>query len=195
METPKTEQSKVLPTTQGKVKTKKTLILECHRNSPQMTAFNIAEKLKTSPSYVWKVLSESRKLGKEIRGRRGRIFAHGKVFYEWWVPKSWLATLEATGVNPRTGLRQVGFRHNRDPCSCQIHPNGHLIIWPRSSGWRDWLIEELSSCGWTRENARVVVEYAQLNVSVVEGGIKPGDPGFLPKDFVLGNGVGSSTSP
>jgi hypothetical protein len=30
-----------------------------------------------------------------------------------------------------------------------------------------------------------VVEHAGLNVSVVEGGVKPGNPGLLPKDFYL----------
>jgi len=30
-----------------------------------------------------------------------------------------------------------------------------------------------------------VVDHAQLNVTVVEGGVKPRDPGFLPKDFYL----------
>jgi hypothetical protein len=185
MMTSKARESKVLPTTQSKVRTKKALILRYHQNSPQMTALDIANKLKTSPSYVWKVLSAARKTGKEIRGRRDRIFAHGKVFYEWWVPRSWLAALEAPVINFRTGLRQVGFRSRDDPCSCQIHPNGHLVIWPRSSGWRDWLVEKFSSCGWSRENAKVVVDHAQLNVVVVEGGIKPGDPGFLPKDLYL----------
>jgi len=46
-------------------------------------------------------------------------------------------------------------------------------------------VEELSVRGWSRENARVMVDHAQLNVSVVEGGVKPGDPGFLPKDLYL----------
>ena len=47
------------------------------------------------------------------------------------------------------------------------------------------MVEALSSCGWSRENARVVADHAQLNVSVVEGGVKPRDPGFAPKDFYL----------
>jgi len=176
---------KVLPSTRGKVGTKKDAILKYHVNSPQMTAYEIAEKLKTTPNYVWKVLSESRKPGKEIRGRRGRLFAHGKVWYECWVVRDWLVALKAPVVNPRTGMKQVGFSSKGDPCSVQCHPNGHLVIWPRSSGWRDWLVEELSVRGWSRENARVMVDHAQLNVSVVEGGVKPGDPGFLPKDLYL----------
>jgi hypothetical protein len=176
---------KVLPTTGSKQDTKKAYIIEYRANSPQAPASEIAEKIKTTPSYVWKVLSEARKPSKDLRGRRDRIFAHGKAFYEWWVSRRWLATLEAPVVNSRTGLRQVGFRDRGDPCSCQIHPNGHLVIWPRCSGWRDWLVEEFSSRGWSLENARVVVDHAQLNVTIVEGGVKPRDPGFLPKDFYL----------
>jgi len=120
-----------------------------------------------------------------IRGRRGRIFAHGKVFYENWVSRDWFISLKAPVVNPRTDMKQLGFKGRGDPCSCQIHPNGHLVIWPRSSGWRDWLVEELSVCGWSRENATVVAYHSSLNVTVVEGGVKPGDPGFLPKDLYL----------
>ncbi len=182
---PKSTSSKTSPTTQGKVQTKRQLVLEYNLNSPQMTAFEVAEKLKTTPNYVWKVLSEARKQGKvQCRGY-GRIFGHGKVFYEWWVPQSWLASLEAQMVNERTGMRQIGFNRMGDSCSVQIHPNGHLVIWPHSSGWRQWLVEELSSLGWSWENAKVVVDHAQLNVSVVEGGVKPGEPRFLPKDFYI----------
>jgi hypothetical protein len=176
---------KALPTIQGKVPTKRELIIKYRMNNPRMTAFDIANKADTTSNYVYKVLSEARRLGKKIRGRRGRIFAHGKVFYEYWVSRGWLAALDAPVVNARTGMMQVGFVDSDDPCSCQIHRNGHLVIWPRRSGWRDWLVEELSLRGWSRENSRVVVEHAQLNVSVVEVGVKPGDPGFLPKDFYL----------
>ena len=176
---------KILPTTRGRDPTKKHLIVKYHVNSPRMTAFDIARKADTTVNYVYKVLSEARKPSKEVRGRRGRLFAHGKVWYEYWVPRSWLKRLEACIVNSRTGMRQVGFKSNRDPCSVQIHPNGHLVIWPRSSGWRGWLVEELSLRGWSRENSRVVVDHAQLTVSMAEGGVKPGDPGFLPKEIYL----------
>lgn len=176
---------KALPTTEGKQNTKKTYIVKYHINNPQAPASEIAEKIQTTPGYVWKTLSEARKPSKDIRGRRGRIFAHGKVWYEYWVVRDWLVVLRAPVVNPRTGMKQVGFSSKGDPCSVQCHSNGHLVIWPRSSGWRDWLAEELSVRGWSRENARVVVDHAQVTVSVVEGGVKPGDPGFLPKDFYL----------
>jgi hypothetical protein len=82
-------------------------------------------------------------------------------------------------------MKQVGSIDLRDPCSCQIHSNGHLIIWPHSSGWREWLIEALTAYGWSNELARLVVEQARLNVTVVEGGVKPGEPNFLPKDIYL----------
>jgi len=177
--------SKALPTTRGKVPTKRELIIKYSVNNPRMTAFDIANKAHTTPNYVYKVLSEVRRIGKKIRGRRGRIFAHGKIFYEYWVSRSSLATLNVPVVNLRTGMMQVGFAFKGDPCSCQIHQNGHLVIWPHRSGWREWLVKELSSKGWSRENSKVVVEHAGLNVKVAEGGVKPGDPAFLPKDFLL----------
>lgn len=73
-------EGKVLPTSLGKVATKKDAILKYHINSPQMTAYDIAEKLKTTPNYVWKVLSEARKPSKVERGRSGRLFGHGNGF-------------------------------------------------------------------------------------------------------------------
>lgn len=176
---------KVLPMTEGKQNTKKAYIIKYHANNPQAPASEIAQKIKTTPSYVWKVLSEARKPSKDIRGRNGRIFAHGKVFYGWWVTQSSLSILKAPVVNRRTGMKQIGSRKWQDPCSCQIHANGHLIIWPRSLGWREWLAGELTLCGLTREESRLIVERSELNVAVVEGGLKPGDPGFLPKDFCL----------
>ena len=168
---------------ESKKNTKKAYILEYYKNNPWATASEVARKVKTTQSYVWKVLSNSRKPGKEIRGRKGRVFAHGKVYYEWVVTPSSFASLNAPVVNTRTGMKQVGSLKQKEPCSCQVHANGYLIIWPRSSGWRDWLAEALTSCGWKKELSRLVVEQAKINVSVVEGGVKPGDPSFLPKDF------------
>jgi hypothetical protein len=176
---------KDLPTTKGKKNTKKAYILEYYKNNPWATASEVARKIKTTQSYVWKVLSNARKPSKEIRGRSGRIFAHGKVFYEWYVMPTSVSVLKALVVNARTGMKQVGSLEQGEPCSCQVHANGHLIIWPRLNGWRDWLAEALTSCGWTAELSRLVVEQARINVSVVEGGVKPGDPSFLPKDFYL----------
>jgi hypothetical protein len=177
--------SKVLPTTEGKENTKKAFIIKYHANNPQVSASEIAQKIKTTPSYVWKVLSEARKPSKDVRGRNGRIFAHGKVFYGWSITQNTLSMLKAPVANHRTGMKQIGSRKRQDPCSCQIHVNGHLIIWPRSLGWREWLVEELTSCGLNNEDSRLIVERAELNVTMGEGGLKPGDPGFLPKDFCL----------
>jgi hypothetical protein len=82
-------------------------------------------------------------------------------------------------------MKQIGLIENNDPCSCQIHPNGHLIIWPRSIGWREWLSEKLQVFGWNRELSKLVVNQIILNVNVVEVGVKPGDPAFLPNDLFL----------
>ena len=179
-----TEQSKGLPSTQGK-KTKKQFIIEYAKNNPFATALEIANKIHSTPSYVWKTLSQARKPSKDIRGRSGRIFAHGKVFYEWWVTPDSVTALKAPIINVRTGMKQIGLIKLQDPCSCQIHSNGHLIIWIHSSGWREWLAEELTNFGWRNDLAQLIVEQAALNVNVVEGGVKPGDPAFLPKDLLL----------
>jgi hypothetical protein len=176
---------KGLPTPQGKKRTKKEYILQYDLNNPYATALEIANKVQSSPSYVWKTLSQARKPSKGIRGRESRIFAHGKVFYEWYVMPESVSALSAPVINPKTGMKQVGSLKRRDPCSCQIHPNGHLIVWPRSSDWRKWLIQELTSFGWKENLSRFVVDQVRLNVSVVEGGVKPIDPSFLPSDLCL----------
>jgi hypothetical protein len=176
---------KPLPTTQGKKKTKKYFILEYYKNIPYAIASEVANKINTTPSYVYKTLSEARKPSKNIRGRNGRIFAHGKVFYEWWVTSSALTILKAPVINSRTGMKQIGSLKQSDPCSCQIHANGHLIFWPHSNGWREWLSNQLTNYGWKNDLAQLITNQATLNVNVVEGGVKPGDPGFLPKDLYL----------
>ncbi|MGD0996559.1 MAG: hypothetical protein ABR909_13690 [Candidatus Bathyarchaeia archaeon] len=176
---------KDLPTTEGKPSNKKAFIIKYRTNNPQSDASEIAQKIGTSVGYVWKVLSQARKPSKFIRGRSGRIFAHGKLFYEWWVTPSALTTLKAPVINSRTGMKQIGSLKQSDPCSCQIHPNGHLIFWPHSSGWREWLSNQLTNYGWKNDLAQLITNQATLNVNVVEGGVKPGDPTFLPKDLLL----------
>ena len=59
---------KALPTTQGKKRTKKEFINEYYKNIPFATALEVANKIHTTPSYVWKVLSQARKPSKDIRG-------------------------------------------------------------------------------------------------------------------------------
>jgi hypothetical protein len=107
------------------------------------------------------------------------------VFYEWFVMPKTVSGLNAPVVNAKTGMKQIGSLKSRDPCSCQIHPNGHLIVWIHSSGWREWLIQELTDFGWKQDLSRFVVDQVRLNISVVEGGVKPLDPNFLPSDLCL----------
>ena len=176
---------KALPTSLSKVETKREAILKYHTNSPQMTAFEIAEKVKTTANYVWKVLCESRRPSKEIRGRSGRLFGHGKIFYEDFVDRRWLTDLNAVVVNSRTGMKQIGFKGYGDPCSCQIHSNGHFVVFPHSTGWRSWLVDALVKHGWDYGRASLLVDHCQLTVKVAECGVKPADPSFLPKDLYL----------
>lgn len=178
-------ESEVLPTSLGKVATKKDAILKYHINSPQMAAHEIAEKLKTTRNYVWKVLSEARKPSKVERGRSGRLFGHGMVFYEDFVDRRWLMDLNAVVVNSRTGMKQIGFKAAGDACSCQIHRNGHFVVFPHSNGWRSWLVDALVRYGWDYGRASLLVDHCQLTVKVAECGVKPADPSFLPKDLYL----------
>ena len=105
--------------------------MKYHRNNPNASASEIAQKIKTTPNYVWKTLSQARKPSRDVRGRKGRIFAHGKVFYEWWVTPSSAAALRAPVINSRTGMKQIGLKERRDPCSCQIHSKGQSRhLWP-----------------------------------------------------------------
>ena len=178
-------QGKVLPTTESKDNTKKTCIIKCHTNYPQLSASEIAKQFKTTPSYVWKVLSNARKTSKDIRGRNGRIFAHGKVYYEWAVMPDTVALLKAPIVNNRTGMKQIGSIKEGNPCSCQVHSNGHLIVWAHYTGWQQWLFREFITFGLRQEVARFIVEQLRIGVSVAEAGLKPLDPSFLPGELSL----------
>jgi hypothetical protein len=176
--------SKALPTSEGKKITKKRYIIEYAKNRP-ISASEVAKKLDTTTSYVWKVLSQERNLGKKLRGRKGRIFAHGKAWYEWAVMPESFSKLSAPVINPKTGMKQVGFIGRGDPCSCQIHPNGHLIVWTRAVNWKEWLSKELTVFGWSRELAQIVIENLKLNLSQAECGVKPKDSSFLPGECFL----------
>jgi hypothetical protein len=176
--------SKGLPTTKGKKNTKKAYILEYHENNPWATALEIARKINTTQSYVWKVISNARKPSKEIRGRKGRIFAHGKSYYGWTVMPDTAAMLLAPVINSRTGMKQIGYK-GVNPCSCQIHSNGRIIIWPHSTGWKEWLTSEFIRLGWSPNVARFVVAQASIHFSSIETGAKPVDPAFLPEEVYI----------
>jgi len=175
--------SKDLLTTKGKKTTKKHFIIAYAKNRPA-SALEIANKVHTTPNYVWKVLSQARKPSKDIRGRNGRIFAHGKAYYEWTVMPDTATMLNAPVLNQRTGMKQIGYK-TVNPCSCQIHPNGHIIIWPHSSGWKEWLTKEFTRLGWKENVARFVVEQAKFHVNTIEAGIKPCDPTILPQELSI----------
>ena len=175
---------KALPTTQGKKKTKKYFIQEYFKNIPFATALEVANKIHTTPSYVYKVRSQARKPSKDIRGRNGRVFAHGKAYHEWSVMPDTAAMLTAPILNQRTGMKQIGFK-TVNPCSCQIHPNGHIIIWTHSTGWKEWLNKEFIRFGWKENVARFVVEQARFHISSIEAGVKPLDSTLLPRELSL----------
>ena len=178
-----TTPGKDLPTSQGKNATKKQFILEYAKNR-QISAVEVAKKLDTTTSYVWKVLSQERNLSKKLRGRNGRIFAHGKAYYQWTVMPDTVSMLVAPVLNHRTGMKQIGYK-GVNPCSCQIHPNGRIIIWPHSTGWKEWLTNEFIRLGWSANVARFVVEQAMIHFSSIEAGTKPIDSAFLPAELYI----------
>ena len=94
------------------------------------------------------------------------------------------AMLKAPILNQRTGMKQIGYK-TVNPCSCQIHPNGHIIIWPHSTGWKEWLTREFTRLGWKENISRFVVEQARLHISTVEAGVKPADPTLLPRELFI----------
>jgi hypothetical protein len=180
-----TEQAegKPLPTCQGKKRTKKQFILEWAKNRPISTV-ELAKKIDTTPGYIGKVISKERNLGKKLRGRKGRIFAHGKAYFGWSVMPDTAAMLQAPVINLRTGMKQIGYKRV-NPCSCQIHPNGKIIIWPHSTGWKEWLTSEFIRLGWKVNMARFVVDQAMIQFSSLEAGTKPIDSSFLPSELFI----------
>ena len=92
--------------------------------------------------------------------------------------------LSAPIINPRTGMKQIGYKRV-NPCSCQIHPNGRIIIWPHSTCWKEWLTNEFIRLGWTTNVARFVVGQAMIQFSSIEGGAKPIDASFLPEELFI----------
>lgn len=164
-----------------KFRSKRQLIVRYHRNSPEMTAKQIASMLKTTEGYVYNVWNKS-----EVeRPRRDRIFGvggHGRVWYENAVLVRQFKRLRAVVVNSRTGMKQIGFKDRGDPCSCQVHSNGKVIIFPHGLAWRPWLISEFQKAGWDSDLASLVVETTYLVVKELHGAARvPKD--FLPHDF------------
>jgi hypothetical protein len=161
-------------------------ILQLKRNNPEMRASEIAARIQTTPSYVYNVLSKNRKRGEVERGREDRLYAvaHGHYFYRDKVWSEWCKELVAPIVNPRTGMKQVGFKEYGDPCSCQIHKGGGVMVFPHALGWREWLQKALMKCGWDLGRASLLVNNLTIQVVLAEAGVKVLD-GFLPKDLFL----------
>jgi hypothetical protein len=177
-------EGKTFPTIESKKGTKKHFIKEYAKNRPLngKEVANLASKIDTTPNYVHKVLSLARTEGKKIRGRKGRIFAHGKAYFGFAVMPDTAAMLTAPIVNGKTGMKQIGFKR-LNPCSCQIHVNGKIVIWPYSTGWKEWLTNEFMRHGWTQSIAKFVVDQAIIHFDTIETGTKPLDSSFLPGEF------------
>ena len=177
-----TIRGKALPTTEGQKRTKKYFILEYAKNRPA-SASEIANKVHTTPGYVYKVRSQARTPSKDVRGRNGRIFAHGKSYYEYSIMPDTASMLKAPVINHKTGLKQIGCIKDGNPCSCQIHSNGHIIAWPHYTNWKEWLVEKFTAFGWKPQIARFVVDNLKIHILMIEGGVKPLDSSFLPNEL------------
>lgn len=155
-------------------------------NNPKVKASEIADKAKTSVGYVYNVLSKSKRRGEVERRREDRLFgvAHGKFFYRDMVLPEWYSSLQAPVVNSRTGMKQVGFKESGDPCTCQIHKNGGVVVFPHSLGWEEWLREALIGHGWDYDRASLLVNNLTIQVVLAEAGVKIPD-GLLPKDILI----------
>lgn len=114
----------------------------------------------------------------------GLVSGHGLSFYEDSVLPSWYDDLDVPVVNVRTGMKQVGFKKNGDPCTCQFHKSGRVIVFPRHMEWPEWLTDELSSKGWDMDQARLLVHGLNFKVKVIEAGVKVPE-GFLPKALLM----------
>lgn len=155
-------------------------------NNPQMTGSEIAEKVRTTSGYVYNVLSKAKQRGEVKRRREDRLYgiAHGKILYRDAVLPEWYQSLVAPIVNSRTGMKQVGFSKNGDACSCQVHKNGGVVVFPHSLGWKEWLKEALVAHGWDQGKATLLVDNLTIQVVLAEAGVKTPD-GYLPKDIFI----------
>jgi hypothetical protein len=106
------------------------------------------------------------------------------MFYEDQVLPGWVEVLRAPVVNPRSGMKQLGFLAAGDPVSAQFHRNGRVIVFPHKVEWREWLTDELTRRGWDSERAELLTRSLHFAVKTAEGGIRTHD-GFLPKDLML----------
>lgn len=175
-------------TLKREIRSKRYYIIQYKLNNPTAKAREIAEKCRSSTGYVNNVLSRH---GKSVSLKRegytrsnGRVSGHGLSFYEDRVLSSWYEDLRAPVLNARTGMKQIGFKSNGDPCTCQIHRGGRIIVFPHSLEWRNWLAEELVRKGWEKDRAELLVQNLHYTLKVAEGGVRVTE-GFLPKDLLL----------
>jgi hypothetical protein len=180
--------SEISHTVKREFRTKRQYIIQFKINYPKSKASEIAEKIGTSVGYVHNVLSRYNKIvNSERQGStrsNGRVCAHGLDFYEDEVPPSWYDSLAAPVVSSRTGMKQIGFKDKGDPCTCQVHRNGHVIVFPRNIDWKAWLIEELTLNGWDKDQSQMLIQNLNYKLKIAEGGVKVPN-GYLPKDLVL----------
>jgi hypothetical protein len=161
-------------------------IRQLRKNNPKMKGYEIAEKARTTTAYVYNVLSKAKRRSEVERRREDRLFGtvHGGVCYRDVVLPEWYDCLRVPIVNSRTGMKQVGFLKNGDLCSCQVHKNGRVVVFPHALGWKEWLKEDLVRHGWDEGKASLLVDNLTIQVVLAEAGVKVHD-GFLPKDILL----------
>ena len=173
-------------TSQSEKKTKADRIRHIKRNNPEIKASRIAKRVQTSTSYVHNVLSKAKQRGEDKRWREERLYAalHGSISYCDMIMPEWYADLDALIVNSQTGMKQVGFKENDDPCSCQIHKNGRVVVFPHTLGWKNWLSKALTKFGWDSGRSSLLIDNLVIHVVLAEGSVRVPD-GYLPQSFRL----------
>lgn len=173
---------------QGKT-SKAELIRKFFRENPPLHKGDIKRFCQNHPgftcNYVYKIRSKERNKSKiKPLGSMGSKGVSGKVVgvYENDVLREWVEKLHAPIVNFHSGMKQIGFKKNGDPCSCQIHKGGSIMVYARYLGWEEWLIEKFVEGRWDYEQAKLVVDSCHYTIHIFEPGVKV-PQGFLPKDL------------
>jgi len=183
---------KTNPTGKGKTRKKAELILALKRNNPDLTASEIATIVGTTENYVYKVLSKGKveRWGLNRSESDNRVVGvHGLWFYEDVVLREWYEVLDAPVVNRRTGMKQVGFKERGDPCACQIHKNGRVVVYAFRPGWKRWLREELVRRGWKEGWADLLVSGLRFEAKTIEAHTRV-EGGWLNNKFILKTAFG-----
>jgi len=126
----------------------------------RMCRANYIERIQSKRSGVYRlVTAERRRSGVPFDDPVPNLGYHEGSFGFWYVhvPSFWVRRLSAPVVNLRTGMKQIGWKVNNDPCSAQLERNGTVRVYPHASqdAWRHWLQREVIRYGWPPDQAKL----------------------------------------